>query len=170
MVLATHTPTGAPRVCTRGRPMPLSPTMSPPLPTILLVAMDTTSMVLATHIPIGAPRVCTRGRPMPLSPTMSPPLPTILLVAMDTTSMVLATLTPTGAPRVCTRGMSLAAATSMWIVMTAMDTTVRTQSMVSRLTATMPMSMRTERGTEALSGHAREYENVPVYIFYVLKL
>merc|ERR1719229_1514272 len=88
----------------------------------------------------------------------------MLLVATDITSMVKATLTPTGAPRVFTRGKPLATATSVWTDMTAMDTTARTPSMVSRLMATMPMSMRTARGTEALLGHAKKYENVPVVI------
>merc|ERR1712038_571127 len=192
MVQATLTPTGAPRVFTRGRqitiattvtttkgrPMPLSPTMSLLLPIIPLVAMDTTSMVQATLTPTGAPRVCTRGRqitivttvtttrgrPKPQSLTMSLPLPTTPLVAMDTTSMVQAILTPIGAPKVFTRGKPLATATSMWTDMTAMDTTARTPSMVSRLMATMPTSMRTARCTEALLGHAKKYENVPVVI------
>merc|ERR1712098_776677 len=78
--------------------------------------------------------------------------------------MVLATLIPTGAPRVFTRGKPLARATSTWTDMTAMDTTARTPSTVSRLMATMPTSMRTGRDTEALLGHAKKYENVPVVI------
>merc|ERR1739845_325673 len=63
-VPATLTSTGAPRVFTRGRLMPLSPTTSLPLPTTLLVATDTTSTVPATLTSTGAPRVFTRGRPL----------------------------------------------------------------------------------------------------------
>merc|ERR1739844_756400 len=147
---------------TRGRLMLLSPSTSPPLPTIPLVVMDTTSMVLATLTSTGAPRVFTRGRLMPLSPTTSPPLPTTPQVATDTTSTVPATLTSTGAPRVFTRGMPLVPATSTWTATTATGTTARTPSTVSRSTATTPMSTRTVTDTEALSGHAKEHENVPV--------
>merc|ERR1712072_417678 len=81
------------------------------------------------------------------------------------TSTAPATRTSTGALRVFTRGMPLAPATSMWTVTTAMGTTARTQSMESRSTATTPMSTRTEKDTEALSGHANEHENVSVLIF-----
>merc|ERR1739846_79390 len=143
---------------TRGRPSLLT---SPPLPTTLLVAMDTISTVPATLTSTGAPRVFTRGRLMPLSPSTSPPLPTIPLVVMDTTSTAPATLTSTGAPRVFTRGMPLVPATSTWTVTTATGTTARTPSTVSRSTATTPMSTRTVADTEALSGHAKEHENVP---------
>merc|ERR1711902_486310 len=104
----------------------------------------------------------TRGRLMPLSPTTSPPLPTTLLVATDTTSTAPATLTSTGAPRVFTRGMPLAPATRPSTAPTATGTTARTPSTVSRSTATRPTSTRTVTDTEALSGHAKEHENVPV--------
>merc|ERR1712241_1130355 len=105
--------------------------MNLPLPTTLLVAMDTTSMVLATLTPTGASRVFTRGRLMPLSPTMNLPLPTTLLVAMDTTSMVLATLTPTGAPRVSTRGRQITIVTTV--------TTTRGRSMPQSLIMSLPL-------------------------------
>merc|ERR1712066_629197 len=86
---------------TRGR---LSPAMPLPLPTTLLVAMDTTSTDPATLTLTGLPRASTRGR---LSLAMPLPLPTTLLADMATTSTVPATLTLTGAPRVfvSTRGL-----------------------------------------------------------------
>merc|ERR1719323_1140725 len=62
--------------------------MSPPLPTIPLVATDTTSMAPATRMSTGAPRVFTRGK---LSRLTSPLLPTTPLVDMDTTSTAPAT-------------------------------------------------------------------------------
>merc|ERR1739836_123918 len=58
-VPATPTPTGPPRVSTRGR---LSPAMPLPLPTTLLAVTDTTSTVPATPTLTGPPRVFTRGR------------------------------------------------------------------------------------------------------------
>merc|ERR1719229_2080474 len=58
-VLATPTPTGAPRVFTRGR---LSPAIPLLLLTTLLVVMATTSTVPATPTPIGLSRVFTRGK------------------------------------------------------------------------------------------------------------
>merc|ERR1719264_1865771 len=139
--------------------MPLSPTTSPPLLTTPLVATDTTSTVPATLMSTGALRVFTRGRRSPLT---SPLLPTTPLVVMDTTSTAPATLTSTGAPRVFTRGTPLVPATSRWTATTATGTTARTPSTVSRTTATTPMSTRTVTDTEALSGHAKEHENVPV--------
>merc|ERR1711878_138586 len=129
---------------------------------ILLEDTDTTSMAPATLMSTGAPRVSTRGRLMPLSPTTSPLLPSTPLVATDTTSTAPATLTSTGAPRVFIRGMPLAPATSPSTAPTATGTTARTPSTVSRSTATRPTSTRTVTDTEALSGHAKEHENVPV--------
>merc|ERR1719499_287694 len=73
-----------------------------------------------------------------------------------------ATPTSTGAPRVSTRGMPLAPATRPSTAPTATGTTARTPSTVSRSTATRPTSTRTVTDTEALSGHAKEHENVPV--------
>merc|ERR1712027_216797 len=125
----------------------------------LLVAMDTKSTAPATLTSTGAPRVFTRGR---LSLLTSPLLPTTLLVAMDTTSMAPATLTSTGAPRVFTRGMPLVPATRPSTAPTATGTTARTPSTVSRSMATRPTFTRTVTDTEALSGHAKEHENVPV--------
>merc|ERR1712088_471370 len=124
-----------------------------------LVAMDTTSTVLATPMSTGAPRVFTRGR---LNLLTSLLLPTTLLVDTDTTSTAPATLMSTGAPRVFTRGMPLAPATRPSTAPTATGITARTPSTVSRSTATRPMSTRTVTDTEALSGHAKEHENVPV--------
>merc|ERR1719323_2360595 len=106
----------------------------------------------------GAPRDSTRGR---LSLLTSPLLPTTLPVATDTTSTAPATLTSTGAPRVFTRGMPLVPATRPSTAPTATGTTARTPSTVSRSTATRPTSTRTVTDTEALSGHAKEHENVP---------
>merc|ERR1739836_326558 len=60
-VPAPLTPTGAPRVFTRGRLSPATPLL---LLTTPLVATATTSMALATPTPIGLPRVFTRGRPL----------------------------------------------------------------------------------------------------------
>merc|ERR1719270_923733 len=117
---ATPTSTGAPRVFTRGKLTPLSPTTSPPLPTTPLVATDTTSTVPATLTSTGAPRVFTRGR---LSLLTSPPLPTTPLVATDTTSTAPATPTSTGAPRDSTRGMPLAPAPRPSTAPTATGTT-----------------------------------------------
>merc|ERR1719461_2202172 len=133
--------------------------MSLLLPTTLLVATDTTSTAPATLTSTGAPRVFTRGR---LSLLTSPLLPTTLLVATDTTSTAPATLTSTGAPRVFTRGMPLAPATRPSTAPTATGTTARTPSTVSRSMATRPTFTRTVMDTEALSGHAKEHENVPV--------
>merc|ERR1719245_2894232 len=133
--------------------------MSLPLPTTQLVATGTTSMVLATRTSTGAPRVFTRGR---LSLLTSLLLPTILLVAMDTTSMAPATLMSTEAPRDSTRGMPLAPAIRLSTALTATGTTARTPNTGSRSTAMGPTSTRTGTDTEALSGHAKEHENVPV--------
>merc|ERR1712024_105136 len=118
--------------------------------------MDTTSMAPATPMSTGAPRDSTRGR---LSPATATPLllPTTLLVATDTTSTAPATLTSTGAPRVFTRGTPPAPATSPSTALIATGITARTPSTVSR-----PTSTRTVTDTEALSGHAKEHENVPV--------
>merc|ERR1712038_527530 len=63
-VPAPLTPTGAPRVFTRGRLSPATPLLSLTTP---LVAMATTSTALATPTPIGLPRVFTRGRPLALA-------------------------------------------------------------------------------------------------------
>merc|ERR1712027_123219 len=74
-VPATPTPTGPPRVSTRGR---LSPAMVPLLPTTPLVDMATTSTVLATPTPTGPPRVFTRGRPpAPATRTLTAPTATV---------------------------------------------------------------------------------------------
>merc|ERR1719367_1516207 len=129
---------------TRGR---LSPAMPLPLPTTLLVAMDTTSTDLATLTLTGLPRASTRGR---LSLAMPLPLPTTLLADMATTSTAPATLTLTGAPRVFTRGRLPATATSLLSAPTVMATTARTPSTVSRSTAMRPTSTRTARDTKAL--------------------
>merc|ERR1739836_79689 len=58
---ATPTPTGPPRVSTRGR---LSPATPLPLPTTPLVATATASTAPATPMSPGPPRVSTRGRPL----------------------------------------------------------------------------------------------------------
>merc|ERR1712165_694900 len=114
--------TSAATAITRDRPSPQILTMSPPLPTTLLVAMDTTSMVPAILTSTGAPRVCTRGRLTLLTSLL---LPTTPLVATDTTSTVLATLMSTGAPRVCTRGRPslLTSPLLPTTLLVAMDTT-----------------------------------------------
>merc|ERR1719351_757514 len=59
MAPVTPTPTGLPRVFTRGR---LSPPMPLPLPTTPLAATATTSTAPATLTSTGPPRVSTRGR------------------------------------------------------------------------------------------------------------
>merc|ERR1719229_1242855 len=161
MVPATRKSTGAPRVFTRGR---LSLLTSPLLPTTLLEDTVTTSMAPATLMSTGAPRVSTRGRLMPLSLLTSLLLPTTLLVVMDTTSMAPAILMSTGAPRNCTRGMPLAPALRLSTAPTATGTTARTPNTGSRSTAMRPTSTRTVTDTEALLGHAKEHENVPVVI------
>merc|ERR1712038_2042436 len=143
-VPATLTLTGAPKVFIRGR-----------LITTVTTVITTRGRRNMSQAKMFTPTLLLLSQQRSLSPTMSRLWPTTLLVAMDTTSMAQATRTSTGALRVFTRGMPLAAATSTWTVMTAMGTTARTQSMESRSTATTPMSTRTEKDTEALSGHAK---------------
>merc|ERR1712117_152645 len=145
---------------------------------------DTTSMAPATLTSTGAPRVFTWGIPQVwprlLLRVQEPPgsshggyhkygpgysyeyrSPQGLHMG-DTTSMAPATLTSTGAPRVFTRGMPLVPATRLSTAPTATGTTARTPSTVSRSMATRPTFTRTVTDTEALSGHAKEHENVPV--------
>merc|ERR1712187_752913 len=77
-VPAPLTPTGAPRVFTRGRLSPATPLL---LLTTPLVAMATTSTALATPTPVGLPRVFTRGRPLaPATSRLS------VAIATDTTA------------------------------------------------------------------------------------
>merc|ERR1719367_1753771 len=158
-VLDTHTLTGAPRAFTRGRQIT---TVTTVITTRGRLNMSQAKMLTPTLLLLLNLLLLNLQRS--LSPTMSLHLPITLLVGMDTTSTVPATHTSTGALRVFTRGMPLATVTSTWTVMTAMDTTARTQSMESRSKATMPMSTRTEKDTEALSGHANEHENVSVVL------
>merc|ERR1739836_5615 len=75
---ATPTPTGPPRVSTRGR---LSPATPPPLPTTLLAVTDTTSTAPATPTPTGLPRVLTASTRGPPSSLPSPPSPWSVVVS-----------------------------------------------------------------------------------------
>merc|ERR1712218_354416 len=84
-VPAIPTPTGPPRVSTRGR---LSPATPLPLPTTLLAAMGTTSTVPATPTLTGPPRVFTRGR-LPATATSLLSAPTAMATTARTPSTAL---------------------------------------------------------------------------------
>merc|ERR1719510_1584092 len=131
-VPATLTPTGAPRVFTRGRLSPAS-TATP----MVLMPMMATSMWRGTRMTVTV-MATTRGRLSPATPLLSLTTP---LEDTATTSTVPAPLTPTGAPRVFTRGRPLAPATSRLSVRTATATTA-----MWRGTRMMVMAMATTRG------------------------
>merc|ERR1712113_390561 len=132
MVPATLTPTGAPRVFTRGRLSPAS-TATP----MVLMPMMATSMWRGTRMTVTVMGT-TRGRLSPATPLL---LLTTPLEATATTSMVPATLTPTGAPRVFTRGRLSPASTATPMVSMPMMATSMWRG--TRMTVTV---MATTRG------------------------
>merc|ERR1739846_266802 len=90
-VPAPLTPTGAPRVFTRGRLSPATPLLSL---TTLLEDTATTSTVPAPLTPTGAPRVFTRGRPLaPATSRLS--VATAMATTVTTPSMVLRSMATT---------------------------------------------------------------------------
>merc|ERR1712038_1340807 len=150
MVPATLTPTGAPRVFTRGRlspastatPMVLMPMMATSMwrgTRMTVTVMATTREKLSPATPLlllttplvdtattstvpATPTLIGLPRVFTRGPPTATPLPSLTtpLEAMATTSTVPATLTPTGAPRGFTRGRLSPASTAIPMMATSM--------------------------------------------------